>query len=534
MEHRKVIRSAFLIGTFTSLSRLFGLVRDFLTAGYFGTSLAISAFVVAFRIPNLFRALFGEGALSSAFVPVFIEVRQKEGDERAWALAQKVFSLIGTVLLGVVLVGIAGISIALHRPNLGVKTAMILPLLRIMLPYMMFICLAAVAQAMLNSYRRFALPAFTPALLNLTWIFFILVVCPRIQGGLGKQIYGLAWGVFLAGVIQLGIQIPALMRIGYRPRFSLDLSDPRVWRVFTLMGPAALGLAVYQVNTAVDSFLAAWVGTWAPAALFYSERLLYFPQGILATALSTVLLPVLSDHAARADFAKIRETLNNSLRSLLFVMTPAAIGLLVLARPIIEMIYQWKLFDATSTELTARALWFYAPGLMVFCLAKVFVPAFYATQDPKTPVRIGLTCVALNFALNITFILTFPTYWKHAGLALATVLSEGVNGLTLACFIHRKMGALGWRQIATSVARMLTAAVGMALVAAWFQRSVQNNLLAKDLPLKTTQIVSVLSSVGLAIAFYALATRLLRCPEWHDVKNALLRKRASTSPDALA
>lgn len=524
MEHRKVIRSAFLIGAFTSLSRLFGLVRDFLTAGYFGTSLAMSAFVVAFRIPNLFRALFGEGALSSAFVPVFIESRQKEGDERAWQLAQKMISLIGLVLLSVVLLGTAGMSLALRSPSLGPKTAMILPLLRIMLPYMMFICLAAVAQAMLNSYRRFALPAFTPALLNITWIVFILVVCPRIRGGLDRQIFGLAWGVFLAGVIQLGVQVPALMRLGYRLHFSLDFRDPRVWRVFTLMGPAALGLAVYQVNAAVDSFLAAWVGTWAPAALFFSERLLYFPQGILATALSTVLLPVLSDHAARADYSRIRETLNNSLRSLLFVMTPAAVGLAVLGRPIIEMIYQWNRFDGTSTVLTARALWFYAPGLMVFCLAKIFVPAFYATQDPQTPVRIGLACVALNFALNITFILTFPTYWKHAGLALATVISEGVNGITLAWFVHRKMGSPGWRQVLNSVARILVAALATGGMAAWIQRVIAQGMHATAWPAKMAQVVSVLTAIAAAILFYAVATKALRCPEWHDVKQALSRR----------
>lgn len=528
MEHRRVIRSAFLIGAFTSLSRLFGLVRDFLTAGYFGTSLAMSAFVVAFRIPNLFRALFGEGALSSAFVPVFIEARQKEGEAKAWELAQKVISLIGLVLFSIVMAGILGISLAVRRPDLGQKTAMILPLLRIMLPYMMLICLAAVAQAMLNSYRRFALPAFTPALLNLTWIAFILAVCPRIRGGLERQIFGLAWGVLLAGLIQLGVQLPALMRIGYRPRFSLDLRDARVWKVFMLMGPAALGLAVYQVNAAVDSFLAAWVGTWAPAALFYSERLLYFPQGILATALSTVLLPVLSDHAARADFAKIRETLNSSLRSLLFVMMPASVGLLVLARPIIEMIYEWNRFDATSTQLTARALWFYSPGLMVFCLAKVFVPAFYAIQEPKTPVRVGLACVALNFALNITFILTFPTYWKHAGLALATVVSEGVNGLVLGLFIHRRIGSPGWSQIGRSAARMFCAALSMGIVTGFAQPWLRGWAASHALPTKAAQVIGVMGAIAIAIGFYAVITRVLRCPEWHDVKHALLRRRHSS------
>ncbi len=529
MEQRKVIRSAMLIGGFTSMSRVFGLIRDFLTAGFFGTSLAMSAFVVAFRIPNLFRALFGEGALSSAFVPVFIDAREKDGEERAWMLARKVITLVATVLLGVVLAGILVISLLLRRPDLGIKTAMILPLVRIMLPYMMFICLAALSMAILNSYHRFALPASTPSLLNLTWIAFILLVCPRISGPLERQIYGLAWGVFVAGIIQLGVQIPVLWRYGYRPGLSFDFTDKRVWKVFTLMGPAALGLAVYQVNALVDSLLAAWVGSWAPAALFYSERLLYLPQGILATALSTVLLPVLSGHAARADFKKITQTLNHSLRSLFFIMAPAAIGLLVLAKPIIQMIFEWKQFDATSTMLTARALWFYAPGLLVFCLAKVFVPAFYATQDTRTPVRIGLACVALNFTLNVTFILTWPQYWKHAGLALATVISEGVNGFVLGCFIHRRMGSPGWREMLNSAARILAAAVIMGLCAYVIQRALFAFGHRFDVAEKIVQVGSVLGSILIAMGIYLLLALLFRCPELREVREAILL-RAKRDP----
>lgn len=529
MEQRKVIRSAMVIGGFTSMSRVLGLVRDFLTAGFFGTSLAMSAFVVAFRIPNLFRALFGEGALSSAFVPVFIEAREKEGPDAAWRLARKVVTLVGMALLVVVLAGIAVISLVLRSPGLGLKTAMILPLVRIMLPYMMFICLAALSMAILNSYHRFALPASTPSLLNLTWIAFIVLVCPRIMGPLERQVYGLAWGVFVAGLIQLGVQLPALMRIGYRPGLSFDLADKRVWRVFTLMGPAALGLAVYQVNAVVDSVLAAWVGNWAPAALFYSERLLYLPQGLLATALSTVLLPVLSGHAARADYARIRETLNHSLRSLFFIMAPAAIGLLVLARPIIRMIFEWNRFDAISTELTARALWFYAPGLLVFCLAKVFVPAFYATQDTRTPVRIGLLCVALNFTLNVTFILTWPQYWKHAGLALATVISEGVNGVTLGYFIHRRMGSPGWHRILQSAARILLAAALMGVCAYFCHRYLADLTLRLGLAAKPAQIAAVFGSIAVAMGCYAAFALLLRCPEWRDVREAVLH-RAERQP----
>lgn len=525
MEQHKVIRSAFLIGGFTLVSRVLGLVRDFLTAGFFGTSLAMSSFVVAFRVPNLFRALFGEGALSSAFIPVFVEARKQEGEPRAWLLARKIITLVGLVLLGVVLLGLVVITMVMRGADLGPKAALILPLTRIMLPYMLFICLAALAMGMLNSYHRFALPAATPSFLNIVWIGFVLFVCRRMGTTLEQQIYGLAWGVLTAGLVQLSLQVPALMRLGWRPGFALDLRDRRVLRVFTLMGPAALGLAVTQVNVMVNSLLATWIGSWAPAALFYSERLLYLPQGILATALSTVLLPVFSGHAARSDRAEITRTIGHALRTLLFVMTPAAIGLLVLARPIVQMIYEWNRFDPESTLLTARALKFYAPGLLVFCLAKVFVPAFYATQDTRTPVKIGLASVALNFTLNITFILTLPTYWKHAGLALATVISEGLNGLTLAWFITRRLGSPGWRRILAAEARILLAAAVMGVTAALCRAALFAYGQGLGLAPKVNQIVSVLASIGVGMAVYVLCALLLRCPELKNVLEALRRPR---------
>ena len=525
MEHTRVIRSAFLIGAFTLMSRALGLVRDFLTAGFFGTSLAMSAFVVAFRIPNLFRALFGEGALSSAFIPVFMKSRHEEGDAQAWLLARKVVTLVGTALLVFVLAGIGLITLAMQRPDLSAKTALILPLARIMLPYMMFICLAALSMAILNSYHQFALPASTPSLLNLTWIAFILLVVPRLGGSLEQQVFGVAWGVFCAGLLQLAIQFPALIHYGYRPGLAWDWSDERVMRVFKLMGPAALGLAVYQVNAMVDSLLAVWVGTWAPAALFYAERLLYFPQGLLATALSTVLLPVLSSHAARDDHAQITATLNHSLRTLLFVMTPAAVGLFVLSEPLVRMIFEWHRFTAESTVLTARALAFYAPGLLVFCLAKVFVPAFYALQDTRTPVRIGLISVGLNLSLNIVFILTWPLYYKHAGLALATVLSEGFNGITLAFLLKKRLGPLGLKTILVSVGRALLASAVMAAAVLGLQGWLATAGAAWGLHEKTVQIGSVMTAIACGILVYLAMARLMKSEELGFVVQALKSRR---------
>ena len=524
MENRHVIRFAFAVGGFTMLSRVLGMVRDVLTAGVFGTSLAMSSFVVAFRIPNLFRALFGEGALSSAFVPVFMDSRRNEGEAAAWRLARRVTTLVGAVLLGIVALGIAGMSVALGGAELGEKAAAVLPLARIMLPYVFFICMAALAMAVLNSYRLFSVSAFTPALLNITWILSVLFIVPLVRGGAAAQIRALAWTVFAAGAVQLAYQFPALLRVGWRPGVDADWRDPRVKQVFLLMGPSALGLAVNQVNVMVNSMIALWVGAWAPSALFYAERLIYLPQGILATALGTVLLPVLSDFAAQKKHAEMREAIHHGLRTLLFVMTPAAVGLFVLAAPIVQMLLEHGSFGPQSTWLTARALSFYAPGLMVFCLAKVFVPAFYALQDTRTPVKIGLCGVALNFALNVTFAQTLPEYWKHAGLAFSTVIAEGFNGLMLAWFLRRRLGPFGLRGILGGLGRALAAAAAMAAVA-WFAEREITTWLYVYLPHKAAQIVGVPTAIALGAGVYFGLARACRFPELGFVAEALRAKK---------
>ena len=530
MENRNVIRFAFAVGGFTMLSRVLGMVRDVLTAGFFGTELAMSAFVVAFRIPNLFRALFGEGALSSAFIPVFMDSRRSEGEDAAWRLARRVTTLVGAVLLGIVALGIAGMGAALRWPGLGPDAAAVLPLARIMLPYVFFICMAALAMAVLNSYRQFAVSAFTPALLNIVWILSIAFIVPTLRGGTSVQIRALAWTVFAAGAVQLAYQIPSLLRVGWRPGVDLDWRDPRVKQVFLLMGPSALGLAVNQVNVLVNSLIALrWVGVWARSALFYAERLIYLPQGMLATALGTVLLPVLSDFAAQKKHAEMRAAIHHGLRTLLFVMTPAAVGLFVLAEPVVRMLFEHGSFGPRSTWLTARALSFYAPGLMVFCLAKVFVPAFYALQDTRTPVKIGLCAVTLNFTLNVASAILLPEYWKHAGLAFSTVVSEGFNGLMLALFLRRRLGPFGLRGILAGLGRALGAAACMAAVA-WFAEREITTALYAWLPHKAAQIVGVPAAIAAGVAAYFGLARAFRFPELGFVFEALRARKQKKTP----
>lgn len=523
MENNRVIRSAFKVGSFTSLSRVLGLVRDILTASLFGTSAVMSDFVVAFRLPNLFRALFGEGALSSAFVPVFMATRKEEGDQAAWVVARKTVTLVAAGLFVIVLL-LIGATYLLQwaKPDLVARAPHLLPLTRVMLPYVLFICLAGLFMAMLNAHYRFSLPALTPSLLNVVWIAFIILVCPRLGTTPEQQIYGLAFAIFVAGIIQTGVQLPGLMRLGFRPGFAWDLSDKRVRRVFTLMGPTALGSSVTQVNVMVNALLARWAASWAPASLFYAERLIYLPQGLLATAMSTVLLPVLSGHAARGNHEEMRNTLNHSLRTLLFVMIPASIGLLVLSEPIVRMLFGYGRFDEDAIRHTSIALQFYAPGLMVFCLAKVFVPAFYALQDTRTPFLIGLRAVALNFTLNVIFVLTWPLEYKHAGLALSTVISEAMNGLTLAVLLHRRLGPFGWASVLRTASKALVCSVVMAVVISVGFVLLDSATIGAG---KIAEIASVLGAIALGMAAYFLCALIARMPEIGFARDAILRRK---------
>lgn len=524
MENRQVMQSTGVVSAYTMLSRVLGLVRDILMAGVFGTSLPMSAFVVAFTIPNLFRRLFGEGALSAAFVPIFIETREQQGAEEAWTVARNILSMLILFLSALIAVGLVAITFYLHRSAPGSQTAMTLSLLRIMLPYMLFICLAALCMAILNAHHHFATPAFAPSILNAVWILSVLCVSPFLGDQPEQQIYGVAWAVFVAGILQWAVQVPKMMRFGYRPGWACNFKDLRVRRIFRLMGPASLGMAVTQVNVLIDRLMAGWIGPWAPAALFFSERLIYLPQGIFATALSTVLLPVFSGHAARSDPSRILRTANYAIRNLLYVMIPASIGLLVLATPIVQMIFERGAFSDASTAQTALALMFYAPGLLVFSLGKVLVPAFYALQDTRTPVKVAMCTVALKIGLSLTFILTWPLELKHGGLALATVLAEAVNGGILAVLLHRRLGSLGWRSVGATAVRCLLASCIMAVAAHFTYRFAVQLVLDAGLAQKPGQIVAVLGAIAVAVAVYAVATWGLRSPEIHSILSAIRQR----------
>ena len=524
MDGKRILQSAGIVGGLTFVSRLLGLVRDVLMAGFFGTSMAMGGFVIAFMIPNLFRRLFGEGALSAAFVPVFVETRRNHGDEAAWKLARRVISMVALTLTVIALSGVIMTSVVLTGVESGTMLHVVLSLLRTMLPYMIFICLVALCMAILNSFHHFVVPAATSMVLNLVWISALVFLCPHLGETQLDKVKIVAWAVLVAGVLQLAIQYPMLRKHGYR--FGLDFTwrDPKVQRVLVLMGPAALGLAVSQVNVIVDKALAAWVGPWAPACLFYSERLIYFPLGVFATALSTVLLPAFSGSATSGDEEEYRTTIRESLCNLLFVMVPAAFGLFVLARPILEMILQWGAFDARSAALTTLSLQAYAPGLIVFSLGKVFVPAFYGMQDTRTPVLVGVGAVALNLVMNLLAVWWWPEGSQHAGLALSTVLSSAAGALVLARLLDRRVGSPGWGRIVRCFVRCVVLSVGMAFAAFLVQHGLAGVLAGTSLPIKLVQIGSVMPAVFVGALLYIVGSACVDAPEWKRVTQALLRR----------
>lgn len=508
MSTPRLFRSAGLVSLGTLSSRILGLIREVMMASVFGTSLVGSTFFVAFTIPNLFRRLFGEGALSAAFIPEYVKTRDGKGAEAGWRLFRNTSSMVLILLGGVCLLMQTAILFAL-RGDLPVRIRSTLIPLQIMLPYMVAICLAAILMGVLNAHRRFLVPAFTPCILNLVWIVALAGVGFREDLSLEDKVLWISWAVLLAGLLQFLAQAPVLRRIGYRAPEHIQPLGPGVRVVLRRMGPAALGAAVTQINVLADRFLALWAGEYGPAALTFSERLIYLPLGLFATALGTILLPEMSGLAHRKDPEGLGRVLDQSVRGLLYLMLPAALGLGILATPIVTFVFARGAFDELSVLYTSRALMCYAPGLVVFSLVKVFVPVFYAHGDMRTPVKIGIAAVTGNLILNVVFILVLPAGWKHAGLALGTVISETVQLLALGICLHRRGIPVPLAPALRSAVKHLLACLPMLSAAFGVLY-----LLGEQPVLLRTPLA--IAAAGLA---YFVATLLLRCRELREFRH---------------
>lgn len=467
-ETQQILRDTRTVTLATLLSRVFGYARDLCVAVLLGTSLSADAFVIAFRLPNLLRRLMAEGAMTSAFVPILTAYRHEKTEGEAWDFARRMFWSLAAVLVGVTLLGIIFAPelvrfFTLASPEPG-KWTLAVALTRLTFPYCLLIGLTALAGAVLNTLRVYWLPASVPILLNVA-IIGAAVAAWLLR--LPEPAFALALGVVAGGLLQVGAQVPALLRRGMPFRIRLGFSHPGVRRVARLMLPAVAGVGLYQVNVVVSTIFASQEEGWI-SALYYADRLMEIALGVYAISVATVVLPVLSQHAVEKNFSKMRETLAFSLRNVAFIVVPAAIGLMVLRVPIVRMLFEHRAFGSASTDLTAWALLFYAVGLPAFASMRIVVQGFYAVQDTATPVRTAAVALIANVILCSLFV---TTPLRHGGLALATSLASYLDLSLLYFIFRRRLGGVDEGRLVLSLARTTLAALGMGVACWWLART---------------------------------------------------------------
>ena len=466
-----MLKSSGAMAGATLLSRLLGMVRVMIYARFMGDGPIASAFVYAFQIPNLFRRLLGEGALTAAFIPLFKNKEKTEGDKAMWHTANAVVSalvVISALVIGVVMLGL---SAALMWGEFDTHTELMLELLRVVFPYMLLVCLAAVFMGMLNSRGYFFIPAMGATLLNVVMIATVLLVAPRWGEDLGEQIFALAFGVLVAGVAQAAFQVPYLYREGYRLRWVAPWRNDSVREVVRKMIPATIGVAAFQFNIIITQTLAFWIerasGTKIVASFEYAVRLMELPQGVFGVSLATFLLPTLAGLAAEKQFPEFRENLRRGMGYLFFVNAIAAAMLMVLAVPMVRLLFEHGAFTADSTRRASFALMCLAPSLLTYSAVNVMARAFYALGDTKVPMQISAVCLCLNIVVLLPLIFMFPKGLQAGALGVANALSSLLNVGLLSYALKRKMPKWEIQSLLRPVAGMLLAAV-VAGGVAWF------------------------------------------------------------------
>ncbi|MBR0564588.1 murein biosynthesis integral membrane protein MurJ [Azoarcus sp. L1K30] len=471
-----LLRALATVSGMTLMSRILGFVRDFVIARAFGAGLATDAFFVAFRLPNLLRRMFAEGAFSQAFVPILAEYKNRKGDDATHHLVDRVATLLGLAVAAVALLGVLGapLIIQISAPGFAAdadKFALTVELTRITFPYILFMSLVALAGGILNTWSRFAVPAFTPVLLNLSFIGMALFAAPYFD----PPVLALAWAVFLGGILQLGMQIRPLARIGMLPRFRFDYSDPGVRRILKLMAPAILGVSVSQISLLINTIFASFLPSGSVSWLYYADRLMEFPSGMLGVALGTILLPSLSKLHADANPEAFSSLLDWGLRLTLMLTLPAALGLAMLAVPLISTLFHYGAFAVGDVMHTRDALLAYSIGLTGMILVKVLAPGFYARQDIRTPVKIALLTLLATQLMNLAFIVPLA----HAGLALSIALAACLNAGLLyhglrkrGVYLPQPGWTAFWLKLAAALAVMAAVLwLGTGTDAVWFARS---------------------------------------------------------------
>ncbi len=421
-----LLKTLFTVGSMTFMSRILGFVRDTLIARVFGAGMMTDAFIVAFRIPNFLRRVSAEGAFSQAFVPILAEYKQQRSQNETKALINHVATLLGLFLVVLTIIGMLAAPwvVQITAPGFSTdatKFALTVELLRVTFPYILFISLVSLAGGVLNTYGNFSTPALTPVWLNVSFITAMLLVAPYFD----HSIRVLAWAVFVGGILQLLFQLPYLAKLGLVPRFDLDVQDEGVSRILKLMGPAIIGVSAPQISILINTIIASTLVTGSVSWLYFADRLMEFPTGLLGVALGTILLPSLSKSVADDNAHEYSQLLDWGLRLTFMLALPAAVALAVLAVPLITSLFMYGAFTAQDVSMTKIALVAYSVGLLGLILVKVLAPGFYSRQNIKTPVKIALFTLVVTQLMNVLFV--FGLGLQHAGLALAVGLGACVN-----------------------------------------------------------------------------------------------------------
>ena len=459
-----LLKALFAVSGMTLISRILGFVRDTVIARVFGAGLYTDAFFVAFKIPNLLRRLFAEGAFSQAFVPVLAEYKNRQGDAATRVLVDHVASALFLILLVATALGVAAAPLIIYLTAPGFaatpeKLDLTVDLLRLTFPYIVFISLTSLAGGILNTYSRFSVPAFTPVLLNVSFIVFGLWLAPYFS----PPVMALAWAVICGGVLQLALQIPFLARIGMLPRLRRSFGHEGVGRILRLMAPAVFGVSIAQISLLINVIFASFLVTGSVSWLYYADRLMEFPSGLLGAALGTILLPSLARHHAADANEEYSRLLDWGLRLTLLLALPAALALALLATPLIATLFMHGQFGTQDVLMTRDALIAYSVGLVGLILVKILAPGYYARQDIRTPVKMALWTLAATQLMNLAFIVPL----KHAGLALAIGLGGCINAALLFQGLRRSgiyRPDAGWRAFSAKVLAAL-ACMGAVL---WF------------------------------------------------------------------
>jgi len=509
----KIAKYAGIVIIATIFCRILGLGREIVISNRFGAGIETDAFFIAFMIPNLLRSFLGEGALNSAFIPIFAEYLTNHDRKKAEYFASNVLNILIIILVIVVILGIWGAPLLINIIAIGFKSNMYkyqlaVNLTRIIFPYIGFVAVAALFMGILNSYDHFLVPALAPSMLNISVIIFAITLSYK------YGIYSIAWGVILGGIGQALVQTPVLARKKIKYNFTVDFNDPGVKKLLKLLLPAMIGLAITQINVIVDRTIASTLIDGSISALYYSNRLVQFPLGAFGIAISIAVFPTLAKQTAKNDITEFKKSLLFSLKMLLFITIPSAVGLIVLKDSLICLIYEHGIFSRVATNMTASALLYYSIGLFAYACVRLITMSFYALKDTKTPVKIGIYIVFINIALDLILI----RFLAHSGLALATSVAAILNLIILLKVLQDKIGDFELKSQVSFLVKIIISSIFLGITCV-----LVGNYFGKvlDLNYKYNQIIQVIASIFTGGMVYLISSYILGVKEVKSLKQTI-------------